>query len=317
MKRRLYLVLSPRSLVYARSGLGSLFRNALEPLDLQLITDSQDDKSVLEEALNSIAPDPRHTWTVSSQADLADREADRFARYPNLRRLRLGHPCWRKITDPLLLTNSGEEMILLDPDLYFPNRYTFEQTPAEGLLLMWQRPNCLLPHEVVDTAMHAGIPLADHVDIGVAHWRGGVDLAWLDGLIGTLGGENLPRYMHIEAILWAAIAMRIGGGYLDPRYWHCWHRSQKKRLFRKLGVSGQSILKDESWSEIKCFHAGGEAKSWIPGAEAAGLFQKPLEQSRPGAIRPFVELKPASYAREQSLKRLLRSTGYYALFDAS
>ncbi len=63
-------------------------------------------------------------------------------------------------------------MVLLDPDLYFPNTFRFEPTPEQGILLMWQRPNCLLPHKTVRAAMDAGIPLARHVDIGVAQWRG-------------------------------------------------------------------------------------------------------------------------------------------------
>ena len=45
------------------------------------------------------------------------------------------------MTDPLLLSRPGEEMLLLDPDLYFPNRFLFEATPSNGLSLMWQRPN--------------------------------------------------------------------------------------------------------------------------------------------------------------------------------
>ena len=151
-------------------------------------------------------------------------------------------------------------MIPLDPDLYFPNSFRFEQTPAYGLLLMWQRPNCLLPDSIVRHAMVQGISLARHVDIGVAHWRPAeADLEWLDWLLGKLGGAHLPRKMHVEAIVWSAVAMHGGGGYLNPLLWRCWHRTQTKRLRLKLGSSGASILSGEPWTEIKCFHGGGEA----------------------------------------------------------
>ena len=158
-----------------------------------------------------------------------DAAATQFVGLPNLQLLRKGHPCWRKVTDPLLLGAPGEELVLLDPDVYFPNRFRFETTPAKGLLLMWQQPNCLLPPEVVRRAMAAGIALARHVDIGVSHWRAGgdlADLAWIDWMLGKLDASAHRRIMHIEAIVWSAIAMRGGGGYLDPGLWVCWHRTQ-------------------------------------------------------------------------------------------
>ncbi|MDU6377509.1 MAG: hypothetical protein E6575_26050, partial [Bradyrhizobium sp.] len=197
---------------------------------------------------------------VPELSDLADLEAARFGRHPALRRFRHGHPCWRKITDPLLLSEAGKEMVVLDPDLYFPNRFSFEPTAARGVMLMWQRPSCLLPDEVVTSAITAGVALAHHTDIGVAQWRQPVDLDWLNWLIATLEAPTLPRHMHIESIVWAAIAMKIGGGYLDPGQWVCWHRTQYKRLLRRLGVSGAAVLQRERFSGIKCFHAGGEAK---------------------------------------------------------
>ncbi|MBV8672573.1 MAG: hypothetical protein JOZ33_03990, partial [Acidobacteriaceae bacterium] len=209
------------------------------------------------------------------------------------------------------------ELVLLDPDLYFPNRFLFEETPATGLLLMWQRPNCLLPPEVVTEAMNIGIPLAHHVDIGVAHWRASADLDWLEWLLGKLGGPALPRLMHIEAIVWAAIAMRYGGGHLDPLYWRCWHRTQTKRVMRKIGVSGLHILRSEPWTQIKCFHAGGEAKSWLAEARKSGMLDGTSEQIRPGRVTAFVELTPALYARELAFKRMLRALGYYQIFRSA
>ena len=207
-------------------------------------------------------------------------------------------------------------MILLDPDLYFPNRFQFEQTPETGLLLMWQKPCCLFPPEVVQTAIRAKVPLAHHVDIGVAHWRGPVDLEWLNWLIGALGAPHLPHSMHVEAIVWAAIAMRIGGGYLDPRFWVCWHRTQYKRVLRKLGVPGTFILGRENLAGAKCFHAGGEAKWWLPDAYERGMLDQNAELVEPSPMIPFVELTPAEYNSLQRNRRWLRRLGYYAVFQS-
>jgi hypothetical protein len=314
--RQVYMVLSPRSLSYAKTALQSLFDHALEPLNLHLITDSGDDCSQLVDAVTALNPAPRHTWSVTAEADLNDAEATRFHTLPNLRAFRHGHPCWRKVTDPLLLAHPGEELVLLDPDLYFPNRFQFETTPATGLLLMWQRPNCLLPPEVVRRAMAAGIPLARHVDIGVSHWRAQVDLGWIDWMIGKLGGQSLPRMMHVEAIVWAAIALHEGGGYLDPALWVCWHRTQVKRLRRKLGASGESLLASEPWSSMKCFHAGGEAKWWLPPLIERRQSNEPQSLSAAGAIAPFIELTPQRYEGEQRAKNLIRQLGYYRVFSA-
>jgi hypothetical protein len=311
------MVLSPRSLPYAQLALASLLRNCAEVLHLHLITDGDSDKPVLMEALLAAQPPhSRHGWSVTTESELVDREADVFGAHPNLRAFRHGHPCWRKVTDPMLVSEPGAELVLLDPDLYFPNVFSFEETPARGLLLMWQRPNCLLPPEVVRAAFNSHVRLARHVDIGVSHWRASADLDWLDWLIGRLGGASLPRIMHVEAIVWAALAMREGGGYLDSKLWSCWHRTQSKRLLRKLGVSGVRILQSERWSDIKCFHAGGEAKWWLPDAESAGTLQPGPEHSQPGVVRPFVELSPGRYQLEQGAKQMLRYAGYYRLFSA-
>lgn len=316
IRRHVYMVLSPRSLAYAKDALQSLFSNSIEQLHLRLITDSPRDKEELSEALATLDA-KAHQWSAYSEEDLAGREESLFAHHDNLRAFRRGHPCWRKITDPLLLSDSGEELVLLDPDLYFPNRFQFEPTPQDGLLLMWQQPNCLFPPEVVRGAIGSGIQLAHHVDIGVAHWRAAADLDWLDWLVGTLGGKNLPRIMHVEAIVWAALAMRVGGGHLDPLYWKCWRRSPAKRVMAKLGVSGLSILRSEPWSHLKCFHAGGEAKWWLHAARESGLLDGGATHSQPGNILPFVELKPAQYARELALKRALQALGYYQIFHTA
>jgi hypothetical protein len=310
------MVLSPRSLGYASYALESLFRNSAEQIHLHLITDSARDKTTLTEELTLRQQTAHHLWTIYSEDELADADAYQFRGLSNLQRFRKGHPCWRKITDPMLLSAPGQEMVLLDPDLYFPNRFLFESTPAQGLLLMWQRPTCLYPPETVLTAMAAGIPLAHHVDIGVAHLRAPVDLEWLDWLIGRLDCFHRNE-MHIEAIVWAALAMRIGGGYLDPDYWHCWRRSQKARVLGKMGVAGPSLLRSEPFSSIKCFHAGGPAKAWLAEAKHKGILDTGKTVTTPGKIRPFVEITPKTYERLQRVKQVLATLGYYTLFSTT
>jgi hypothetical protein len=317
--RRTFMVLSPHALAYAKLALRTLMNQSIEPLNLHLITDSSDDRRAIEHAVAALHPDARHSWSVTAEDELADAEATMLARLPHLRQFRHGHPCWRKITDPLLMSRAGEEMILLDPDLYFPNRFAFEPTPASGLLLMWQQPNCLLPSSVVREAIGARIALARHVDIGVAHWRLSPDqkeLEWLDWLIARLGGAALPRAMHVEAIVWSALAMRVGGGHLDPRLWVCWRRSQVKRIARKMGISGRRILASEPWRKMKCFHAGGEAKWWLNDAETSGRIERGASLLEPGRVLPFVELTARRFEQEQAAKNMLAELGYYRVFDA-
>jgi hypothetical protein len=316
--RRVFMILSPRALAYARHALESLLANSLESLRLHLITDSDSDKLLLVEELHRY-PLERHTLEVFAKTDLDDQEATVFGNYPNLREFRQGHPCWRKITDPLLLSSDEQEMVMLDPDLYFPNRFCFEKTPDRSLLLMWQGPSCLLPTAIVDTAIAKRIALAHHVDIGVAQWRAPVDLDWLEWLLGQLNLANHPdaRFsMHVEAIVWSAIAMRIGGGYLSPNYWHCWRRSQLVRLLRKLHVPGPQLLRTEPFASIKCFHGGGEAKHWLDAARQRGWLDSGKVLDQPGKIDPFVELTRSVYNRDQTIKLWLRKLGYYNLFPS-
>jgi hypothetical protein len=318
--RRIFMVLSPRSLSYARLALRSLYRNCDEKFKIHLITDSEEDKQLLSTELEQMFDDPikaEKTWSVNSAADLDDQERDKFGQYRHIRNFRLGHPCWRKITDPILLSEKSDEMIVLDPDIYFPNRFRFEPTPPVGVYLMWQRPSCLLPPEVVEAAMQARIPLAHHTDIGVAQWRLPIALDWLDWLIGRLGSSQLPRNMHVESIIWAALAMQLGGGYLDREQWLCWHRSQYKRLCLRFGVEGVRILSQENFSAVKCFHAGGQAKWWLEDAERRGAFEGSARITSSNGFRPFVELTPSNYRTLQNGKKLLRRIGYYSVFGNS
>ena len=309
--RKLYCVLSARSLPYATSAFESLRANCLDEFDLTLLTDAAEDKGALVSAVERLGFSEGHRCRVFAQSEADERAEALLGRHPNVAAFRFGHPCWRKVTDPLLFASPDEEMVILDPDLYFPNRFRFEPTPEKGLLLMYQPPSCLLPEAVVLRAYDNGISLAHHVDIGVCQVRNNVDLEWLDWLIGRLGGKNLPRSMHVEAIVWAAMAMRMGGGYLDPTHWHCWRHSQWNRLLLRLGATGRSVLRSERFEKMKCFHGGGIAKWWIPEAVAAGDLPTPSDvlESRPSL--PFEELTRAAYESRQRLKAWARRAGYY------
>jgi hypothetical protein len=309
--RHVYGVLSPQALPYASFCLRSLLNNAIEPLFLTLITDSPEDKATLCEALEQIAPDPRHTWAIYDGVEADDRAAVRFAGLPHLLQFRKGHPCWRKITDPALFAPDGQEMIILDPDVYFPNPFRFEDTPRSGVLLMWQPTNCLYPPDVVRNAFRLGIRMADHTDIGVCHVTNSLDWEWLQRLIERLGGRNLPYWaLHIESIVWAALAMRVGGGYLDPRVWFCWHNSVWKRLrARRLGTSGVAILRDEPIQGVKGFHAGGLAKWWLADAIRGGLFKLGEPQVQTYRPLPFQEYSRQQFERKQLVRTVVRVLG--------
>jgi hypothetical protein len=318
--RKLYMVLSPRSLPYARLALHSLFTNCAEDFDLSLITDSSEDALRLSEELARLSGIDRQatrTASVHAASELDAIAGDRFSKHSHIQKFRHGHPCWRKITDPILLSKKRDEMVVLDPDIYFPNRFCFEETPGTGVFLMWQQPSCLLPDLVVEKAIRSKIPLAHHTDIGVAQWRLPVDLDWLDWLIGILGSSELPRSMHVESIVWAALAMRLGGGHLNPRFWVCWHRTQYKRALIKLGVQGVSILRREPYEKIKCFHAGGEAKWWLASAHAFGILDRGGDLAFATTPIPYQELVPAKYRFLQRRRNMLRNLGYYSLFEAS
>ena len=182
--RRLFMVLTPRSLSYARIAIESLFRNALEPFSLALITDSASDKETLLNEFRNLKTGSGNI-SIFDEADLSSRESETYALYPNIAKFRHGHPCWRKITDPILLSSDGEEITILDPDLYFPNKFRFEETPQSELLLMWQRPSCLLPADVVYNAMCC----RDSFGSPHGHWSRPVENADRPFLVGLVARE--------------------------------------------------------------------------------------------------------------------------------
>ena len=316
MSRKVFSILSPRSLPYAKLSFESLLLNILDDIELYILTDSKEDKQTLVDFFATTENPQKIDIKVYSEHDCAELARQQWAEYPNLTRFRQGHPCWRKATDPLLFTQK-EDFIVLDPDLLFPNKFNFEPEREAGVYLMWQRPCCLFPEDIVMSAYEKGYQLAHHVDIGVAQVYNDIDLQWLDTFVKELGGDDLPRnIMHIEAIVWAALLMKQGGGYLNKAKWKCYQNSHWKRLALKIGISGQSILKVENFKDIKCFHAGGKPKWWLAEDVCYDYKNSSVKLSEKTQDLPVVEMTKKRFSIEASLKRFLKSFGYYALINS-
>ena len=256
MPRIIAISLSASSLPYASLCIGSLAENLGGDEPIHLLTDTPRD----EEQLCQVFAGQRRIKVLLSDP-LWEDPSNPMRKYAGLEKLRKGHPCWRKLTDPMLLARDGDEVVVVDPDVYFPRRFEFESVGDGTLRLMWQKPNCLLPFSVVQKAFDNGVDMADHVDIGIAQYRSPLDLDWLDWLVKSL--SDMPPIMHVEPILWASLAMRMGGGYLNPQRWYCWANTQRKRVLKKAGTSPLRMLKAEDLRKCLAFHAGGTAKTWL------------------------------------------------------
>lgn len=112
---------------YAEVAIVSLLKYCRDKISLTVITDSSEDKQSFAEMLARVGGN--FACDVVSEADCDARAENMFRDFPNVRAFRKGHPCWRKITDPSLFAEPGEEIIVLDPDLYFPNAFHFEAAP--------------------------------------------------------------------------------------------------------------------------------------------------------------------------------------------
>ena len=313
--RNVFIVLSSRSMPYASRCIRTLLDNCLENVKLTLITDDPEDKTEIEKQVKLICKGREKQWTVYSKIELDDLAKEKFGAYQGYLKFRDGHPCWRKITDPLILADKDEELIILDPDLYFPNKFTFEPTLMSGVQLMYQGPNCLLPPEAVEQTFSLCGTLVDHVDIGIAQLRSGsVDMQWLDWLVSSMESEKYTNYMHIEAIVWSAIAQKIGGGYFNAKAWRCWQRGQVKRVLIALGVKGHQLIRLEPLSKIKCIHVSGPSKWWVDEAESKGtLKEQGHKYDQPTGIVGYIELTKQKFQRMQKMKDTFRKLGYYKL----
>jgi hypothetical protein len=308
--------MSARSLPYSKACIGSLLRNGAEPMLLRLITDSRDDADQLSEAFAEVTRNAAHRLEVFDKAAADERAQERYRDFPALLAFRSGHPCWRKVTDPELFADDGDEVITIDPDVYFPNRFSFEKTPTSGLMLMWQPPNCLLPEPLVQSVFEHDIAIADHTDIGVCQYQAPLPLDFLDRFLNEISTAPYASSMHVESIIWAALAMHMGGGYLDPGAWHCFQNSVTRRLERKLGRDPLELLRRIDFSRIKAFHAGGVAKNWLPAAERAGILgNAPGSQPVLAAcdIAPFTPYRQAKFDRKLKSRALARKLGLYRL----
>jgi hypothetical protein len=311
MPTSIVISLAASSLPYASLCVRSLAENLDGDEAIHLLTDTPADQEQLQQAFAGLG-----RIKVQLSDELWEDGSNPMRKYAGLERLRKGHPCWRKLTDPMLPAREGDEIVIVDPDVYFLRRISFEKVGDETLRLMWQKPNCLLPFSVAQTAFAKGIAMADHVDIGIAQYRSPLDLEWLNWLVESL--EEMPRVMHVEAILWSCLAMRMGGGYLDSDRWYCWANTQRKRLLKKAGATPARMLRAEDFRSLLAFHAGGTAKAWLaaPGIgeslkELAGLpGGKPIGE---GTVRPFVPFTKEKFEWLKKRGRILKATGYYKL----
>ncbi|WP_152053740.1 hypothetical protein [Tautonia marina] len=311
MPRIIAINLAASSLPYASLCIGSLAENLGGDESIHLLTDTPRDVQQLCQAFAA-----RRRIKVLLADPLWEDPSNPMRRYAGLEQLRRGHPCWRKLTDPMLLAGDGDEVVVVDPDVYFPRSFEFETVGDGTLRLMWQKPNCLLPFSVVQSAFDHGVALADHTDIGIAQYRSPLDLDWLDRLVRSLG--DLPRVMHVESIVWAALAMRMGGGYLNPRRWSCWANTQWKRVLQKAGTSPRGMLNAEDLRTCLAFHAGGTAKRWLADPGAGALLEqlagapggKPAEDA---PVLPFVPFTPRKFRWLRTRAKILQSMGYYKI----
>jgi hypothetical protein len=127
--------------------------------------------------------------------------------------------------------------------------------------------------------------------------------------------------MHFEAILWAALAMRMGGGYLNADQWHCWSNTQWKRVLKIAGTPPLQMLKGEDFSQCLAFHAGGTAKKWLADPGAATLLKQlaiaPVRSPiKSAAILPFVPFKLEKFRWLRKRASILQSMGYYKAIGA-
>jgi hypothetical protein len=302
------------SLPYASLCIRSLAENLDGCEAIHLLTDTPADQEQLQRAFVGL-----NRIKVHFSEDLWRDASNPVRKYAGLEKLRNGHPCWRKLTDPMLLAREGDEVVIVDPDVYFPRRFSFEKVGDGTLRLMWQKPNCLLPFSVVQTLFARGIAMADHVDIGIAQYRSPLDLDWLNRLVESL---EMPRVMHVEAILWSCLAMRMGGRYLNPDRWYCWANTQWKRILMRAGASPERMLSGEDFHSCLAFHAGGTAKKWLA-APGAGKLLKDLAELPRGkprsatTVQPFV---PFTKEKFEWLKRrgtVLNGVGYYKLIGGT
>ena len=294
-----------------------MLSNSVEDLHLHLVVDSYAEADLFLKEIPGFDVPKSSTVEIIAKEDVSEKLEQRFPGMVGLKALHDGHPCWRKIIDPLVLSQPGEEIIVADPDLIFPNRYRFEQTPPDGIMMMRQGPNCLYPPDAVRDMFELGEKLANHVDIGVAQLRAGtVDMAWLNDVASKLDLQKYRPFMHIEAILWSAMAMRFGGRHLAPEFWRCWQRGYFKRLAVAAGLPGEWTLKLEPIKQVKCIHVSGPSKWWMKSSVEAGILKETKIDITENSVGPeYRELSIRDFDKEQKFKGFLTKIGFYRIFN--
>jgi hypothetical protein len=313
--RKVYYVLGKSSLPYAKCCIASLVRSTTETLSVNILTDAPEDAAAVERATTPLFAGTRHSLRIIDEIEARERANFYYADFPAIRRFREGHPCWRKVTDPQMYAEWGEEVIILDPDVYFPNPFAFEPAPDFGIALMWQRPNCLLPEDVVRRAFRHQITMADHTDIGVCQFYGPLNLFYLEEVINRLSKEPLPRSMHVESIVWAALAAKWGGGHFLPQVWHCYANTVRSRIARRFGRSGIDCLKRLNFKYMKAIHAGGEAKHWLVEAERAGVLSARQTNVIPTPKVRYQVFRKGKFERKFLLRRVVAKIGLARLWQ--
>jgi hypothetical protein len=313
--RKVYYVLGQSSLPYAERCIASLVRSTTEMLAVMILTDAPEDAAAVQRAIAPLFAETHHSLRIIDEVEARDRANFYYAGFPAIRQFREGHPCWRKITDPQMYAGQDEEVIILDPDVYFPNPFAFEPAPDSGIALMWQRPNCLLPEDVVRRAFGHQITMADHTDIGVCQFNGPIDLVYLEEIINRLSEKPLPRSMHVESIIWAALAAKSGGGHFLPQAWHCYANTVRSRIARRLGRSGVECLGRLDFQNMKALHAGGEAKHWLRDAERAGILNPRQANVLPTPRVRYKVFGQGKFERKFLVRRLVAKIGLARLWQ--
>jgi hypothetical protein len=253
---------SASSIAYSQHCLHSLLYNCQTPISLTIITDTEKEIIAFKNLVRNWAYPSKHSIEVIGAETLQKIGLQRWAKYPNLIKYTQGHPCWRKVTDPFVLAKEGP-VVVIDPDVFFLRPFHFPVRSGKSITLMWQSPNCLYPAGAVDEAFATGMPLADHVDIGIAIVNNRIDWEWLDQFLGGISLEKYSSFMHIEAIVWSALAMHQGGCYLHPKRWYCYQASWHHKLRRRLGFQQPISFSSTVTQHAIAIHAGGIAKHQI------------------------------------------------------
>src|SRR5262249_36930747 len=112
MSTLVVISLPASSLPYASLCIRSLAENLDGDDAIHLLTDTPRDQEQLQQAFADLKRIKVH---VSDE--LWEDGGNPMRKYAGLEKLRKGHPCWRKLTDPMLLAPEGYELVIVDPDV--------------------------------------------------------------------------------------------------------------------------------------------------------------------------------------------------------